>query len=366
MATTHAPRARPRISLAARLQSRLDVLIDRLRLTPLPPEAISGLAAALDGVVAHIAAAEHSVGGHEWALALRAAQNCRLPVSDLLTQARLLHAHQHSHPDPVLIGEGVWVWLVAQAELYCKLQLLHQGLALRDPDDLDDDNDTEMFDFTAHVGEEWLRQLDGAERAALSGWRSDRYRFYRTLYTDLTRLRGYTTARGWVEESDALNYMLRRARMRGLTHYVFGRGSHQHHQPPPGWQRTRRFDRLSALGRLLLDRFYWLTAGFGYRPLRVLLVNSVVVLAFAWVYWYFQLLCVFYTSGGQAATAECQAVSFPQSLYFSALAFFLAAMGEILPRPLWGQALLVLQSIWGFLNVSVVVAIVINRQASNG
>ena len=97
----------------------------------------------------------------------------------------------------------------------------------------------------------------------------------------------------------------------------------------------------------------------------MLLVNSVVVLGFAWVYWQFHLLCVFYTNGGQVATPQCQDVSFPQSLYFSALAFFLAAMGEILPRPLWGQALLVLQSIWGFLNVSVVIAIVINRQASS-
>ena len=365
MATTHAPRARPRVSLVARLQSRLDVLIDRLRLTPLLVPEVTALAAVLDVVVTHIAVAEHSVGGHEWALALRAAQNCRPPVAELLAQARTLHAQGHSHPDPVLICEGTWVWLVTQAELYCKLQLLHQGLALRDPDDVDDDDDTEMFDFTAHVGEEWLRQLDGAERAALSGWHSDRYRLYRTFYTDLSRLRSYTTARSWAEESDALNYMMRRARMRGLTHYVFGRGSHQHHQPPPGWQRSGRFDRLGALGRLLLDRFYWLTAGFGYRPLRVLLVNSVVVPAFAWTYWQFHLLCVFYTTGGQVAVTQCQNVSFPQSLYFSALAFFLAAMGEILPRPLWGQALLVLESIWGFLNVSVVIAIVINRQASS-
>ncbi len=366
MATTHTPRSRPRVSLVARLQSRLDVLVDRLQLIPLPLEQVNGLVALLDVVVTQIAAAERSVGGREWVLALRAAQNCRPPVSELLEQARLLHAQGYIHPDPVLTSQGVWAWLVTQAELYCKLQLIHQGLALRDPEDLDDDDDTEMFDFTAHIGEEWLRQLNTAERTALRGWQYDRYRLYRTLYTDFSRLRSYTVTRGWAEESDALDYMMRRARMRGLTQYVLGRGTHQHDKPPPGWQRSGRYDRLGALGRLLLDRFYWLTAGFGYRPFRVLLVNSVVVLAFALVYWHYHLLCVFYTDGGRTAAPQCQDVSLPQSLYFSALAFFLAAMGEILPRPLWGQALLVLESIWGFLNVSVVIAIVINRQTSNG
>jgi hypothetical protein len=122
------------------------------------------------------------------------------------------------------------------------------------------------------------------------------------------------------------------------------------------------WDRSAVLGRLLLDRFYWLTAGFGYRPLRAVLINSAVVTAFALVYWQFHLLCVFYTAGVTPAQ-QCQEVSFLQSLYFSALAFFLAAMGEILPRPLWGQALLVLESIWGFLNVSVIIAVIINRQS---
>jgi hypothetical protein len=93
------------------------------------------------------------------------------------------------------------------------------------------------------------------------------------------------------------------------------------------------------------------------------MVNGVVIVAFAALYWQFSLLCVAGT--GAPGAARCQGLSFPQSLYFSALAFFLAAMGEHIPRPLWGQVLLVLESVWGFLNVSVVIATIINRQAGS-
>jgi hypothetical protein len=350
-----APRSE-RAALSPQLRARRAVGLDRLRLTALPVDVVDPLDTALAGVLDKIQAAEYGVHGREWAQALRAAQNCRPLIQAAQTQAAAL---KRTRPDPVVVSESIWIWLVTQAELYCKLHLIHQGLALRDPDDTDDDDDTEMFDFTGHIGEEWVRQARLAEHAAVRGRDSDGYRLYRILYTNFSRLREYTRARGWVEESDGLAYMMRCARMRGLTFYVFSRHSGHHHKSPPGWYRSGRWDRVSAFGRLMLDRFYWLVAGFGYRPLRALVVNGLVILAFALIYWQFNLVCVAGTAGG---AARCQGLSLPQSLYFSALAFFLAAMGEHIPRPLWGQALLVLESVWGFLNVSVVIATIINRQ----
>jgi hypothetical protein len=356
-------RRQTRVTLIPRLQARLGVLVERLRLSGLPGERVNAVTAALDGVIAQIATAERGVHGREWAVALRTAQNVEPLLRETCDIARNFGAapdEPHLHRHPVQTTQALWIWLITQAELYCKLQLNHMGLALRDPGDEDDDDDTEMFDFTGHLGEELVRQVGLSERVVLDVWRRDRYRLYRMLYSNYTRLRTYTAARGWVEETDALDYMRRRARMHGLHYYVWGRDGSRDGARLRG---SRPWERSAVLGRLLLDRFYWLTAGFGYRPLRAVLINSIVVTAFALIYWQFHLLCVFYTQGGQTTASQCQDVSFLQSLYFSALAFFLAAMGEILPRPLWGQALLVLESIWGFLNVSVIIAVIINRQA---
>jgi hypothetical protein len=356
-------RRQTRVTMTPRLQARLTVLVERLHLTGLPAERVSEVAAALDEVIIQIAAAEHGVHGREWVVALRTAQNVAPLLRDTCDLARSLGPapdEPQMHRHPVQTTQALWIWLITQAELYCKLQLIHMGLALRDPGDEDDDDDTEMFDFTGHLGEELVRQVGLSEGVVLDVWRRDRYRLYRILYSNYSRLRAYTAARGWVEETDALDYMRRRARMHGLHYYVWGRDGSRDGVKPPG---RPLWDRSAVLGRLLLDRFYWLTAGFGYRPLRAVLINSVVVTAFAYVYWQFHLLCIFYVQGGQNSVPQCQDVSFLQSLYFSALAFFLAAMGEILPHPLWGQVLLVLESIWGFLNVSVIIAVIINRQA---
>jgi hypothetical protein len=351
-------------TLIPRLQARQTLLVERLRLAGAPAPQVDALAAALDGVMTAIGAAERGVHGREWAVALRAAQNVEPLLGDVIAGARAAPRARPLHADPAQISESLWVWLITQAELYCKLHLIHLGLAMRDPDDSDDDDDTEMFDFTGHVGEELVRQIGLAERVAGRRWQGDRYLLYRTLHTNYNRLGAYSAARSWVEETDALNYRKRCARMRGLNYYFWNPGGHTRH--PQGWQPHSPFDRFAVLGRLLLDRFYWLTAGFGYRPLRAVVLNSAVVLGFAFLYWRLNLLCVFYTNGGTLPAQQCQPVGYLQSLYFSALAFFLAAMGEILPRPLLGQALLVLESIWGFLNVSVVIAVILNRQNGNG
>ncbi|HMA36366.1 MAG TPA: hypothetical protein VKY74_18060, partial [Chloroflexia bacterium] len=342
------------------LQGRLAVLLDRLRASGVPAAQIAPVAAALDALLAAIVAAEAQVPIQGWVAALRAAQQCRPLVRALLAAGRAAPPG-HGHADPVFVSQALWVWLLTEAELYCKVQIIHQGLALRDIDQLDEDNDAELIDFTGHVGEELTRQIAAAEREVLAVWPGDRYRLYRLLHTSLHRLCNYTRGRGWIEEAGAFKYRMHLAHMYGLHYYVWS-----WHAPGPRESRRLRDrvgDWVAALGRLLIDRFYWLVAGFGYRPLRALVINSLVVTAFAALYWQLNLLCVFYTAGGTVSAQQCQPVSFPQALYFSALAFFLAAMGEVLPRPLLGQALLVLESIWGFLNVSVVIAVILSRQA---
>ena len=52
-----------------------------------------------------------------------------------------------------------------------------------------------------------------------------------------------------------------------------------------------------------------------------------------------------------------------QAEYFSALAFMLAALGEITPTGTLGQFMIVLESGWGFLMISVVIATVVNRNS---
>ena len=347
----------PRLTLAPRLHARLDVLLGRMRLDSTPPPLQEATASTLHAVMAQIEQAEQSVAVRPWVVALRAAQNAEPTVRALIAAT----------PPAVLrgatpaAGVALWAWLVSQAELYCRLRIIHEGLALRDPDDSDDDDDTETFDVAANLGEELVRTVHAAEQTVLAVWQTNRYRLYRTLYTNYSRLHSYTRARGWQEETDALDYAMHLARMHGLSAYVReGRPAPAPGQPAP--PRAPRLDRAPVLGRLLLDRFYWAVAGFGYRPLRAVVLNAAVVLAFALVFWGFQLLCVYSVDGARTQVNDCQAVGFVQTVYFSALAFFLAAMGEIIPRPPWGQALLVLESIWGFLNMSVVIAIILNRQ----
>ncbi len=347
----------PRLTLAPRLHARLDVLLGRMRLDSTPPPLQEATATALHAVMAQIEQAEQSVAVHPWVVALRGAQNAEPAVRALVAATPGAELREATPP----AGVALWAWLITQAQLYCRLRILHEGLALRDPDDTDDDDDTETFDVAANLGEELVRMVHQAEQAVLAVWQTNRYRLYRTLYTDYSRLQSYTVARGWQEETDALAYVMHLVRMHGLHAYLRdGRAVPAPDAAAP--LRLARLDRAAVLGRLLLDRFYWAVAGFGYRPLRAVVLNTAVVLAFALVFWWFQLLCVYSVAGATTQVNDCQPVGFTQTVYFSALAFFLAAMGEIIPRPPWGQALLVLESIWGFLNMSVVIAVILNRQ----
>jgi hypothetical protein len=129
------------------------------------------------------------------------------------------------------------------------------------------------------------------------------------------------------------------------------------------------WDRLGVLGRLSVDLFYYSTARFGYRPARLVWINGLVVFGFGLLYWGLHLLVVPNVSADPAAPTSIVIPAtfkgFLQAEYFSALAFMLAALGEIVPAGTLGQFCIVLESIWGFLMISVVIATVVNRNTSS-
>lgn len=82
------------------------------------------------------------------------------------------------------------------------------------------------------------------------------------------------------------------------------------------------------VGLTLWSRFelfvYWAVAGFGYRPLRVVLSAVTIVLAYALLYWSFDGIR---TPGGQGQ------VGFATSVYFSGITFATVGYGDFLPAP---------------------------------
>lgn len=69
---------------------------------------------------------------------------------------------------------------------------------------------------------------------------------------------------------------------------------------------------------------YWLIAGFGYRPGRVLATAVTIVLGFATAYW---LL------GGVQSTFPGEQVTFLDCVYFSGITFSTVGYGDLLPTP---------------------------------
>jgi hypothetical protein len=129
------------------------------------------------------------------------------------------------------------------------------------------------------------------------------------------------------------------------------------------------WDRVGVLGRLSIDVFYYFTARFGYRPARLVWINVLVVFAFGLVYWGLHLLLVPNLSPDPTAPASIVIpdtfIGFLQAEYFSALAFMLAALGEISPTGTLARFLVVLESMWGFLMISVVIATVVNHNTTS-
>lgn len=70
---------------------------------------------------------------------------------------------------------------------------------------------------------------------------------------------------------------------------------------------------------------YWLVAGFGQRPLRVIAASAVIVFAFALLYW---------AAGGVVPAAPASARhDFWEALYFSGITFATVGYGDFVPAP---------------------------------
>ena len=70
---------------------------------------------------------------------------------------------------------------------------------------------------------------------------------------------------------------------------------------------------------------YWLLAGFGYRPLRVIASSAVLVLAYAALY--------VLVGGVRDVAAGGSAAGFWDSLYFSGITFSTVGYGDLVPAP---------------------------------
>ncbi len=69
---------------------------------------------------------------------------------------------------------------------------------------------------------------------------------------------------------------------------------------------------------------YWLIAGFGYRPGRVLASAATVVLGFALAYW---------LAGGVRSIDPAERLTFLDHVYFSGITFATVGYGDMLPAP---------------------------------
>jgi hypothetical protein len=97
---------------------------------------------------------------------------------------------------------------------------------------------------------------------------------------------------------------------------------------------------------------FWATAGFGYRPLRVLLTAVALVLSFAAIY---------YFSGGivHATTGE-RIRDWAHAVYFSGITFSTVGYGEYIPAP-HQQLVAMLESVLGMGLMGFFVAVLVNR-----
>jgi hypothetical protein len=109
---------------------------------------------------------------------------------------------------------------------------------------------------------------------------------------------------------------------------------------------------LGSSRRIRLEMFfYWLTAGFGYRPLRVLMTGMVLILAFALIYW---------ATGGVITADEDPVSDFNSAAYFSGTTFLTINYGDLFParHVRW---LTVLEGLTGLTTISFFVVILANR-----
>lgn len=284
---------------------------------------------------------------------------CWRQAADELAAIYVAAEQEHSTPLADAAGQ-LELWINTVGEIYCVLRMSLDPWA----------------DLTGHSGDVVIRHLNALETRILRYWHRNRYIFYSLLGRRYSRWAQYARQRGWGAEAAALDFLVSRTRMRTLAAYLrYGRRSIAAPSLPGDTPRpaaqaapSRRadwWDRASVLGRLSVDVFYYFTARFGYRPARLVWLNVLIVFGFGLLYWGLNLLQVPDPQTSNLMPILNSPRGFLQAEYFSALSFMLAALGEIIPRGTLGQFFVVLESMWGFLMISVVIATVVNRNTSS-
>jgi len=69
---------------------------------------------------------------------------------------------------------------------------------------------------------------------------------------------------------------------------------------------------------------YWLTAGFGLRPLRVIATSLTIILMYGIIYW---------LTGGAVDLQSGEAANLLDSVYFSGITFVTVGYGDLIPAP---------------------------------
>ncbi len=118
------------------------------------------------------------------------------------------------------------------------------------------------------------------------------------------------------------------------------------------WTRLRRARELKVgLGERLELLFYWASAGFGFRPLRVIGTALFLMVVYGLFYW---------SLGGVLNVAARQPAGLWEALYFSGTTFTTLGYGDFLPAP--GVRLLTLtEGILGAFTIGFFVVVVGNR-----
>jgi hypothetical protein len=96
---------------------------------------------------------------------------------------------------------------------------------------------------------------------------------------------------------------------------------------------------------------YWATAGFGYRPLRVIGSSVVMILVFGLIYW---------LTGGIIDSEDNPITDFNSAAYFSGSTFLTLNYGDILPAP-HVRWLTIVEGLFGLTMSSFFVVVLVNR-----